>query len=125
MLVATSHCSPCIWPVRAAEILTLNSNHDIRGRRKKAHISGHSNYFVNKVILDKCFVDMVPMAIDYELVLGLERGLDQALREGLQLTGADAHEHCASSITIKRQEIPRRLERLLRDVRRQLRKESI
>ena len=36
------------------------------------------------------------MAIDYELVRGLERGLDQALREGRRPTGAYALEHCAA-----------------------------
>lgn len=78
----------------------------------------------------KRFVDIVPMAIDYELVRGLERGLDHALREGLQLTGVDALEHCAAmlqepaSIAMRRQEILKRLERL-REARKELRKLSI
>jgi len=50
------------------------------------------------VVAYKRFVDMIPMAIDHELVRGLERGLDQALREGLQLTGVDALEHCAAML---------------------------
>ncbi|KAG6325955.1 hypothetical protein ID866_13134 [Astraeus odoratus] len=45
-------------------------------------------------------------------------GLDQALRDGLQLTGADAQDRCATmlqeppSIATKRQELNIKLERL-------------
>ncbi|KAI6001270.1 P-loop containing nucleoside triphosphate hydrolase protein [Pisolithus albus] len=66
----------------------------------------------------KRFVDMVPLAIDYEMVRGMERGLDEALLEGLQLTGEDAHERCAAmlqeptAISSKRQELSKKLERL-------------
>ncbi|KAI6010933.1 P-loop containing nucleoside triphosphate hydrolase protein [Pisolithus orientalis] len=66
----------------------------------------------------KRFVDMVPLAIDYEMVRGLERGLDEALLDGLQVTGADAHERCAAmlqepaAIASKRQELSKKLERL-------------
>ncbi|KAL4066187.1 P-loop containing nucleoside triphosphate hydrolase protein [Scleroderma citrinum] len=78
----------------------------------------------------KRFVDIIPMAIDYELIRGLERGLDQALRDGLQLTGTDAHERCAAllrepaSVAMKRQEVLKKLERL-REARKELRKLSI
>lgn len=66
----------------------------------------------------KRFVDIVPNAIDHEAVRGLERNLEQTLRDGLQLTGPDAHERCAlmlqepPAIATKRQEITRKLERL-------------
>ncbi|KAG6329455.1 hypothetical protein ID866_9634 [Astraeus odoratus] len=66
----------------------------------------------------KRFVDEIPNAIDYEAVRGLGRGLDQALRDGLQLMDADAYERCASMlqepplIARRRQELNRRLERL-------------
>lgn len=46
----------------------------------------------------KRFVDTVFMTVDYELIRGLERDLDKALREGLQLTGADAFERCAAML---------------------------
>ncbi|KAL4066183.1 P-loop containing nucleoside triphosphate hydrolase protein [Scleroderma citrinum] len=69
-------------------------------------------------VVYKRFVDEVPMAIDYEAIRGLERNLEQALRDGLQLTGPDAHDRCAlmlqesPAIAAKRTEITRRLERL-------------
>jgi len=66
----------------------------------------------------KCFVDTVPTAIDEEAIRGLERNLEQTLRDGLQLTAPDAHERCAlmlqefPAIATKRKEITRKLERL-------------
>ncbi|KAI6139724.1 P-loop containing nucleoside triphosphate hydrolase protein [Pisolithus tinctorius] len=66
----------------------------------------------------KRFIDMAPLAIDYEMVRGLERGLHEALLDGLQVTGADAHERCAAmlqepaAIASKRQELSKKLERL-------------
>ncbi|KAI6128075.1 P-loop containing nucleoside triphosphate hydrolase protein [Pisolithus croceorrhizus] len=66
----------------------------------------------------KRFVDMVPLAVDYEMVRGMERGLDQALLEGLQITGEDAHQRCTAmlqepaAIASKRQELSKKLERL-------------
>ncbi|KIM52919.1 hypothetical protein SCLCIDRAFT_1223312 [Scleroderma citrinum Foug A] len=69
------------------------------------------------------------MAIDYELVRGLERGLDQALREGRRPTGAYALEHCAAMLQepasiAEETKILKKLERL-REVRKELRKLSI
>ena len=61
---------------------------------------------------------MVPTAIDYEAVLGIERNLVQTLRDGLQLTGPDAHERCAlmlqehPAVATKRHDIMMKLERL-------------
>lgn len=76
------------------------------------------------------FVDMIPLAIDYEMVRGLERGLDEALLEGLQVTGEDAHERCAAmlqepaAISSKRQELSKKLERL-RAARTELKRLSV
>jgi len=61
---------------------------------------------------------MVPTAIDNEAVRGLERSLEQVLRDGLQLTGIDAHERCAAmlqespAIASRRSELTRKLNRL-------------
>ena len=58
------------------------------------------------------------MAIDCGLVHGLERGIDEALREGLQITGLDGYNRCkslveeASSIASACQEIQKKMERL-------------
>ena len=38
------------------------------------------------------------MAIDRDLVHGLEKGIDEALREGLQITGLDGYNRCKSLI---------------------------
>jgi len=70
------------------------------------------------------------MAIDHEIVRGLGRGLEQALRDGLQLTGNDAYERCSAMlkepcrISMRRQEMKKKLERL-RDARKELRKLSV
>ncbi|KAG6329012.1 hypothetical protein ID866_10077, partial [Astraeus odoratus] len=78
----------------------------------------------------KRFVDEVPNAIDTEAVRGLINGLDQALRDGLQLTGADARDRCATmlqeppSIATKRQELNVKLERL-KDARIELMRLSV
>ena len=58
------------------------------------------------------------MAIDRDLVHGLEKGIDEALREGLQITGLDGYNRCkslieeASSVASTRQEIQKKMERL-------------
>ena len=46
----------------------------------------------------KHFVDMVPTAMDNEAIRGLERNLELVLRDGLQLTGIDVHERCATML---------------------------
>jgi len=66
----------------------------------------------------KRFADTVPMAIDTEIVLGLQRGIDEALREGLQITGPDGYNRCKSmveefsNIASARQEVQKKMERL-------------
>lgn len=47
----------------------------------------------------KRFVDNTVKAIDEELVLGLSKGLQEALMSGLKLDLPDAHETCAKLIT--------------------------
>lgn len=47
----------------------------------------------------KRFVDNAVKAVDEELVLGLSKGLQEALISGLKLDSPDAHETCAKLIT--------------------------
>ena len=74
----------------------------------------------------KRFTDMVPMAIDHEIVLGLRLGVDKALREGLQITGPEGYNRCKNmleeqiSVVSERQEAQEKLKRL-RAAREQLR----
>lgn len=51
-------------------------------------------------VAHKRFTDHVPMAIDYELVLGLDRGhaLEKTLRKGLGIGREDAASQCAELI---------------------------
>ncbi|KIO06579.1 hypothetical protein M404DRAFT_138011 [Pisolithus tinctorius Marx 270] len=78
----------------------------------------------------KRFVDMVHLAIDHEMVRGMERGLDEALLDGLQVAGDGAHERCAAmlqepaAIASKRQELLKKLERL-RAARTELKRLSV
>lgn len=66
----------------------------------------------------KRFADMVPLAIDYEIVRGLHKGMEQALLDGLSLTGPDAYVRCQlmvqehSSVASKRTELQKKLDRL-------------
>ncbi|KIJ13508.1 hypothetical protein PAXINDRAFT_100617 [Paxillus involutus ATCC 200175] len=66
----------------------------------------------------KRFADMVPMAVDYEIVLGLEKDVDKALQEGLQITGPDGYTRCqnmlqeSSSVASRRQDVQKKMERL-------------
>jgi hypothetical protein len=61
---------------------------------------------------------MVPIAVDYEIVLGLEKNIAKALEEGLQITGPDGYARCQkmlqelSSIASRRQDVQKKLERL-------------
>ncbi|KAI6160830.1 P-loop containing nucleoside triphosphate hydrolase protein [Pisolithus thermaeus] len=78
----------------------------------------------------KRFVDMVPLAVDYEMVRGMERGLDEALLKGLQITGGNAYKRCAAmlqepaAIASKRQGLSKKLERL-RAARTELKRLSV
>lgn len=70
------------------------------------------------VVAYKRFADMVPLAIDYEIVRGLHKGMEQALLDGLSLTGPDAYVRCQlmvqehSSVASKRTELQKKLDRL-------------
>ncbi|KAI0764302.1 P-loop containing nucleoside triphosphate hydrolase protein [Trametes elegans] len=71
-------------------------------------------------VAHKRFADNVPMAIDYELVLGLDRNeaLEKALRVGLGIGGVDGHKHCKEyiqeprHISERREELLKKRERL-------------
>lgn len=66
----------------------------------------------------KRFADMIPLAIDYEIVRGLHKGMEQALLDGLSLTGSDAYARCQlmvqehSTVSSKRTELQKKLDRL-------------
>ncbi|KAF8551404.1 hypothetical protein OG21DRAFT_1478160 [Imleria badia] len=66
----------------------------------------------------KRFVDLIPMAIDHEIVLGVQQGIDKALQEGLQITGPDGYNRCKGmleeriSIVTTRHEILEKMQRL-------------
>ncbi|KAI9063947.1 hypothetical protein FKP32DRAFT_1603293 [Trametes sanguinea] len=68
----------------------------------------------------KRFSDNIPMTIDYELVLGLERGqaLEKALRSGLGIGSHEAHDRCKAYIqeprhvAERREELMKKRERL-------------
>ena len=61
---------------------------------------------------------MVPLAIDHEMVRGLEKGMEYAMRDGLQLTGPDAHSRCQmmvqepSMVASRRTDLQKKLDRL-------------
>jgi hypothetical protein len=46
----------------------------------------------------KRFVDNTVKAVDEELVLGLSKGLQEAIMSGLKVDSPDAHENCAKLI---------------------------
>ncbi|KAF9222329.1 hypothetical protein BS17DRAFT_881158 [Gyrodon lividus] len=66
----------------------------------------------------KRFADMVPIAIDYEIVLGLEKDIDKALQDGLQITGPEGYTRCKTmlqeltSVASRRQDVQKKMERL-------------
>lgn len=68
----------------------------------------------------KRFVDNVPMAIDYELILGInrDRQLERVLRNGLGITGSDTNKRCREflaeppHIVSRRRDLLKRRERL-------------
>lgn len=66
----------------------------------------------------KRFVDNIPLAIDHELVFGIERGVLQTLYDGLGINGPDCHRICrefsqeSPSVAGRREELMKKLERL-------------
>jgi hypothetical protein len=63
----------------------------------------------------ECFVDNISMIIDYELLKGFDRTLTNALFQGLQVTGNDAHDR-ASGYLQENPNIIQRRERLRQDL---------
>jgi hypothetical protein len=61
---------------------------------------------------------MVPLAIDHEMVRGLEKGMEYAMRDGLNLTGPDAQSRCQmmvqepSTVASRRTDLQKKLDRL-------------
>jgi hypothetical protein len=68
----------------------------------------------------KRFVDNVPMAIDRTMVRGLKVGLESALFNGMEISGAGGHERCRlllsepEGIVARRTELQKRRDRLWR-----------
>ncbi|KAG8220547.1 hypothetical protein J3R82DRAFT_3266 [Butyriboletus roseoflavus] len=67
----------------------------------------------------KRIADMIPMAIDHEIILGVQRGVDKALQEGLRITGPDGYSRCKNMLEERvyvvsaRREIQEKIQRLL------------
>lgn len=82
------------------------------------------------IVAYKRFVDIVPLAIDFEAVRGLERGLHDALLDGLEITSDTGVERCAimfqetAAIASRREDLKKKLERL-RAARQELRRLSV
>lgn len=61
---------------------------------------------------------MVSLAIDYEMVLCLAKGMEYALRDGMNLTGPDAQSRCQmmiqepSTVSSRRTDLQKKLGRL-------------
>lgn len=72
----------------------------------------------NVLVAYKRFMDNIPLAIDRELIRGLERDLEQALYKGLGVSGPDGHRVCTElvqehpSISVRREELKNKWERL-------------
>ena len=81
--------------------------------------SGMSVDELGVTVAYKRFADNVPMAIDHELVLGLdsERGLENALLTGLGVTGPEGHRRCKEYLQEPPQTVQQR-ERLMDKLRR-------
>ncbi|CAL1711881.1 unnamed protein product [Somion occarium] len=69
----------------------------------------------------KRYADLVPMAIDHELILALDRdrALETALLKGLGITGAEAYQKCkeflqeAPNVVARREELQKKRDRLV------------
>lgn len=55
----------------------------------------YANY---DVVAYKRFADLIPLAIDYEFVLGMERGIEEALYAGLDIGGNNGRQTCEELI---------------------------
>ena len=76
--------------------------------------------FILWLVAYKRFADTVPLAIDYELVRGAERGILQILYKNLGITGHDGYNICQElaqesfGVADRRKELSTKLERLER-----------
>ncbi|KAH7929544.1 hypothetical protein BV22DRAFT_1102356 [Leucogyrophana mollusca] len=66
----------------------------------------------------KRFADLVPMAIDYEIIAEFGDTIEQVLRTELQITGPEAHDRCRTlvqelgSVASRREELQKKMDRL-------------
>ena len=66
----------------------------------------------------KRFADNVPLAIDYELVWGVERNILETLNTGLKINGNDGDRICQefahenATIAARREELTKKLDRM-------------
>jgi hypothetical protein len=73
------------------------------------------SYFI---VAYKRFGDVIPLAIDYEFVLGVGRDMRKALYEGLKISGPDGRQICKElgqeppNISARRETLKNQLERL-------------
>ena len=71
------------------------------------------------VVAFQRFGDNIPLAIDQELVRGLENGLEKALRDGIDFGSPDAVARCQSllqeppDVVSRRNELKKKVERLM------------
>jgi len=66
----------------------------------------------------KRFTDIIPLAIDHDFVLGIERDIMSALYTGLKISGPDGSQICKDlvqeplNISVRREELQKKLDRL-------------
>jgi hypothetical protein len=71
-------------------------------------------------VAHKRFTDVISLAIDHELVLGIERDLESVLYTGLDISGPDGRQNCRDwaqephNISIRRAALNNQLTRLKR-----------
>ncbi|KAG6374237.1 hypothetical protein JVT61DRAFT_4246 [Boletus reticuloceps] len=66
--------------------------------KRNQHKSTDSFGVCSSQVAYKRFIDMVPMTIDHEIVLGMQKGIYRALQEGLQVTGPEGQDCCKSML---------------------------
>jgi len=73
---------------------------------------------LSDIVAYKRFADNIPLAIDYELVRGVEQDVLPALYTGLGITGPDGARNCKElaqenpSVASRREELTKKLERM-------------
>jgi hypothetical protein len=105
-------------PMEAALNIMSSVRAYFQGNIQRDFSCAHKVAHVWFAVAYKRFADMVPIAVDYEIVLGLEKDVDKALQEGLQITGPDGYTRCqnmlqeSSSVASRRQDVQKKMERL-------------